>query len=243
MPDDEINELPVEVDVETTAETAAPPAAAEPAAGPEAGDGAAAVPEGPSLADRLASAEKDKKETYDRLLRTAADFDNFRKRTRKEIEDNRLKAREEVLKEILPGIDNLERALAVSQDAAPAAATASNVLDGVKLVLRQFQSALERFEVKGFNSVGQPFDPGRHEAISQVETASQPPGTVATEMQRGYTIGNRLLRPALVAVAKAPPALVAEPVPEPGTPRPAEATAAEAPAAPAPEPPSPEPEG
>jgi molecular chaperone GrpE len=72
------------------------------------------------------------------------------------------------------------------------------------MVVRQFTTALERVDVKAFESVGQAFDPARHEAISQVETADQPAGTVVTEMQRGYTIGPRLLRPALVTVAKAP---------------------------------------
>ena len=150
------------------------------------------------LRERLAAVEKDKQDTYERLLRTAADFDNFRKRARKDQDDARLKAKEEVLKEILPGIDNLERAVAAGD------ASSEAVVNGVKLVLRQFQNALERVDVKSFEAAGTPFDPTRHEAISQVETADQPPGTVVAEMQRGYTIGPRLLRPALVTVAKAP---------------------------------------
>jgi molecular chaperone GrpE len=149
------------------------------------------------LRERLAAVEKEKNEHYDRLLRSAADLDNFRKRARKEQDDARLKAREDVLKEILPGIDNLERALVVGNPGDP-------VVDGVRMVLRQFHSALERFDVKAFESVGQPFDPSRHEAISQVETSDRPPGTVVTELQRGYMNGPRLLRPAMVTVAKAP---------------------------------------
>jgi molecular chaperone GrpE len=159
------------------------------------------------LKQKLAVVENEKKETYERLLRSAADFDNFRKRQRKDLDEARLKAKEDVLKEMLPVIDNLERALAASQDAS---ATSGTVVDGVKLVLRQFTSALDRFEVKPFSALGEPFDPARHEAISQVETTAHPPGTVASEMQRGYTIGPRLLRPALVAVAKAPAAPPAE---------------------------------
>ena len=149
------------------------------------------------LRERLAAVEKEKTDNYERLLRTAADLDNFRKRSRKEQEDARLKAREDVLKEILPGIDNLERALAVATSADP-------VVDGVRMVVKQFHSALERFDVKAFEAVGQAFDPARHEAISQVETAEHPPGTVVTELQRGYMNGPRLLRPAMVIVAKAP---------------------------------------
>ncbi len=149
----------------------------------------------------LAAAQKEKQETYDRLLRTAADFDNYRKRARKELEDARLKAREDVLRDILPVLDNLDRALVHAQEPT---ASVNHVVDGVKLVLRQFEGALERAEVKGFQTVGQPFDPTRHEAVSQIETAEHPPGVVAVEMQRGFTIGSRLLRPALVAVAKSP---------------------------------------
>ena len=166
------------------------------------------------LEDKTAALEKEKGELYDRLLRTAADFDNFKKRTRKEMDEARLKSREEVLREVLPGIDNLERAIG----AAAGVAGAAGVIDGIKLVLRQFQSALERFDVRGFDSVGQPFDPARHEAISQIETTEFPAGSVAAEMQRGYLMGNRLLRPALVAVAKAP----AQPEPEPVAETPAE---------------------
>jgi molecular chaperone GrpE len=156
------------------------------------------------LREKVEALEKEKKETYDRLLRAAADLDNFRKRQRKETEEARIKAREDALREILPGIDNLERALA----AAGKESGGGGIVEGVKLVLRQFLTALERQEVKAFESVGQPFDPTRHEAISQVESDAHPPGAIALEMQRGYTIGNRLLRPALVAVArpKAPPA-------------------------------------
>jgi molecular chaperone GrpE len=155
--------------------------------------------------ERIAALEKEKQETYDRLLRTAADLDNFRKRSRKDLEEARLKAREEILREILPGIDNLERAVAVGSSSGDA------LVEGVRLVLRQFHHALERFDIRAFDAGGAAFDPTRHEAIAQIETADHPPGTVVTEMQRGYTIGPRLLRPALVAVAKAP---VAPPAPE-----------------------------
>jgi molecular chaperone GrpE len=149
------------------------------------------------LRARVESLEKEKQDTHERLLRTAADFDNFRKRSRKDADEARWKAREDVLKEMLPVIDNLERALAAAGEGGP-------VVDGVRLVLRQFQTALERFEVKGFPALGTPFDPTRHEAIAHLPTAEHPPGTVASEMQRGYMMGERLLRPALVAVARAP---------------------------------------
>ncbi len=164
---------------------------------PDEGQLEVVVDDGDNLRQQIETLEKEKKDTYDRLLRTAADLDNFRKRARKDTDEARLKAKEETLREILPGVDNLERALAAGRDGG-----GEGLLEGVKLVLRQFQTALERLEVRSFESVGQPFDPTRHEAIAQVETDAQPPGVVVTEMQRGYLIGNRLLRPALVTVAK-----------------------------------------
>jgi molecular chaperone GrpE len=171
---------------------------------------APAAPAGPE--EKLAALEKEKQELYERLLRTAADFDNYKKRVRREMDEARAKAKEEVLRDILPGLDNLERAIA----AAAGVDGAAGVVDGVKLVLRQFHSALERFDVRTFTAVGEAFDPARHEAISQVVTTEYPPGSVAAEMQRGYTIGARLLRPALVAVAKAPEPPESPPEPQAG---------------------------
>lgn len=173
------------------------------------------VPVEPTPEERIAALEREKKELYDRLLRTAADFDNFRKRSRKDLEDARHATREEVLKEMLQVVDNLERALAATQQPG---AGAEGIVEGVKLVLRQFQAVLERFGVKAFESVGQPFDPARHDAISQIETTEHPPGTVAGEMVKGYMMGGRLLRPALVAVAKAPAAPAPPPAQDAGPP-------------------------
>jgi len=182
------DETPEDVPIEVEAPAPEPAAEADPAAQAQA---------------QIDALSREKKETYDRLLRTAADFDNYKKRARKDVEEARIKAREDVLRDILPAIDNLERALVAAQD--PSAGAAA-IVDGIKLVLRQFHGALDRFEVKAFDSLGQPFDPARHEAIAQVETGDHPPGTVASEMQRGYLISGRLLRPALVGVAKASPA-------------------------------------
>ena len=160
---------------------------------------------------KLATLEKERKELHERLLRTAADFDNFRKRSRKDMDDARGKAKEDVLREILPVADNLERALAAAESQGGPAAQ-GGIADGVKLVLRQLASALDRFEVKAFASLGEAFDPARHEAISQIESPDKPAGTVVNEMQKGYLIRTRLLRPALVAVARAP---MAPPPPPP----------------------------
>ena len=151
------------------------------------------------LRARLSALEAEKKEEHDRLLRVAADLENLRKRQRREVDDARNDTQMRVLKEILPVADNLERALQVSTGEGESAA----VLDGVRLVQRQFLQALERLEVSPIEAELRPFDPNLHEAISQQESADHPPGTVIAVLQRGYKSGDRLLRPSLVVVAKA----------------------------------------
>lgn len=144
----------------------------------------------------VAALEKDKKDNWDKYLRAIADLDNMRKRTKREIEDARFDSKLKVLKEMLPVVDNLERALE------HAASEASPLAEGVQLVLRQFQTALEKLDVIPIEAAGQLFDPKLHEAISQQETDAAP-GTVVQVLQRGYCSDDRLLRPALVVVAKA----------------------------------------
>ncbi len=155
-----------------------------------------------TLEARIQELEAQHKDTYDRLLRATADLDNFRKRSRRDVQDARVDARASALREILPVVDNLERAL----QHAETSAEPGGVIDGVKLVLRQFAQALERCEVTPIEAEGLAFDPNVHEAISQIETEEQDPGTVVHVMQRGYRIGERLLRPSMVVVAKAPAA-------------------------------------
>jgi molecular chaperone GrpE len=150
------------------------------------------------LEARIAALEKDKKENWDRYLRTAADLENLRKRQKRELDDVRLESKGRVLKEMLPVVDNLERAI----EHATAQAGTNPIIEGVQLVLRQFLTAFERLDVTPVEAAGQPFDPNLHEAISQQESDA-PPGTVVQVLQRGYKSGDRLLRPALVVVAKA----------------------------------------
>ncbi|HTM21913.1 MAG TPA: nucleotide exchange factor GrpE [Kofleriaceae bacterium] len=153
-----------------------------------------------ALEKRLAELEKDKQQTYDRLVRTAADLENFRKRSRRELDDARVDERFKVLREMLPVLDNLERAI---EHAAQGDDGQGGVIQGVQLVLRQFAQALERCDVVTFEAAGQPFDPNLHEAIAQTETDELPPGTVVKVLQRGYKAGSgRLLRPAMVVVAR-----------------------------------------
>jgi len=170
--------FPVEVDP--------PVAAAAPAPAPD------------DVEVRIAGLEKDKKDNWDRYLRTAADLENLRKRQKREMEDAKLESKGRVLKEMLPVVDNLERAI----EHATAQAGTNPIVEGVQLVLRQFLTAFERLEVTPIDAAGQPFDPNLHEAISQ-QDSDAPPGTVVQVLQRGYKSGERLLRPALVVVAKA----------------------------------------
>jgi molecular chaperone GrpE len=136
----------------------------------------------------------------DQLLRLAADFDNFRKRSRREITDAERMAREELLRELLPVFDNLDRA---SQHAS-ATTDVQSLVDGITMVNRQFIDTLGRLGVERVPAIGVAFDPAVHEAVQQVETADQPPGVVCAEILAGYRFGERLIRPAMVVVAKAP---------------------------------------
>jgi molecular chaperone GrpE len=194
--------LDVQVEVDAPA-APSEPAAAEPA------DPVA------ELEAKVARLEQEKKDNYDRFLRAAADLENHRRRSKRDLDDARAEARTRVLKEMLPVVDNLERGLAHAEEAGKAGDPAA-IVDGLRLVLRQFNHAFERSDVTPVDAQGQPFDPNLHEAISQVESADQPPGTVVSVLQRGYKLGDRLLRPALVVVAKPPSAPAPEPAAEGG---------------------------
>ncbi len=137
------------------------------------------------------------KEEHERLLRNAAEFENFKKRAQKEKEDIQKFGGERMLRDFLPVADNLERALDHAEEHA-----LPQVLEGVKLVQKQFDAALAKHGVTGFSAVGKIFDPNLHEALMQQESDA-PPNTVISEMARGYKLNDRLIRPAAVVVAKA----------------------------------------
>ncbi len=143
-----------------------------------------------------AHAERDR--MRDQLLRIAADFDNFRKRSRKEIEEVRRRTIEDTLREVLPIVDNLERAA----DSMAGATDVSAVSDGVRMVLRGFDDIANRLGLKRVATVGSQFDPTCHDAMQQEETNEHAPGTIVSEVVPGYFLGERLLRPAMVVVAK-----------------------------------------
>lgn len=150
--------------------------------------------------DPLEVARADAARLKEQLLRTAADFDNFRKRSRKEVADAEQRGLDNLLKDMLPVFDNLERAAVHAENATDVA----SLVDGIRMVMKQFSDTLSRMNIERVEAVGHAFDPSVHEAIQQMVTEEHPPGTVAAEVQAGYRQGERLIRPAMVVVAKAP---------------------------------------
>jgi molecular chaperone GrpE len=138
------------------------------------------------------------KDEHERLLRTAADLENYKKRAARERDEIQRYGNERLVKDVLPVLDNLDRALA-------AAASDDPLRSGVELTRRVLEDALGRFGVKGFSARGQPFDPRLHEALMSVASAEVAPGMVVEEQQRGFFLHERLIRPAAVVVSAAPP--------------------------------------
>ena len=146
----------------------------------------------------LETAKQEAKETYDRFLRVSAEFENYKKRSAREMDDLRKYANQFLRVEMLAVVDNLERALNSSNG------NSSNdkcMADGVNLTLKEILKVFEKFNVKPIESIGQSFDPNFHQAMMQEETDDYPENTVITELQKGYMIHDRLLRPSMVVVA------------------------------------------
>ena len=159
--------------------------------------------EEPSTEDVIAALERDVEASRERLLRSVAEFENYKKRHERERGDFRRLVAAEILRDYLTVVDNL--GLAVD-----AQGSLDNLKSGVKLILQQMSKLLDRFGVKEISAAGEPFDPSHHEAIARFEDPSVSEPVVAEELQRGYTIDGRLLRPAMVRVAV--PAEVVAPV-------------------------------
>ena len=163
-------------------------------------DPAASAPTAPP-GDPLALAQAETARLKDQLLRLAADFDNYKKRARRELADTAKMAREDVLKELLPVFDNLERATSHATQATDVKA----LTEGISMVTRQFVDTLGKLGIERVAALGLPFDPTVHEAVQHLETTEYAPGTVAMELQAGYRQGDRVIRPAMVVVAKPKP--------------------------------------
>ena len=180
-----MDEADLESEVSTDAQQDTPEAPACVEAAPE----PAAEPE---------PAEPGAAELKDQLMRLAADFENFKKRTRREKEDIRKFANEGLLKDILPPLDNLNRALAHVED------RGNPLVQGIEMVAKQFIDILGGYGVTPVDSKGQAFDPAVHDAMGQTPSEEYEPGCIADEFEKGYMIHGRLLRPAKVIVATAP---------------------------------------
>lgn len=152
------------------------------------------------LREQLESKMKEAKENYDRYLRQVAELENFRKRAGRERDDAIRFANEALVKDLLPVVDNLERAVAHSKDGG----NGKPLVEGVEMVLKAFFDILAKHGVVPIAAVGRPFDPEKHEAMAQIESGTHEPNTVVEEYHKGYLLRDRLLRPALVSVAKTP---------------------------------------
>ncbi len=151
------------------------------------------------LREALEAKTRETEVQQDRYLRAVAEFDNARKRAARDREEYTRFATESLIRELLPVLDNFDRALQAARSEPAAAVTA-----GVELIQRELLRVLEKFGLTPFSSVGQPFDPERHEAVARVPTTEHPEMTVVGETARGYMLHGRILRPALVTVAVAP---------------------------------------
>ena len=152
------------------------------------------------LQDALDAKTREAEELQNRNLRLMAEFDNARKRAAREREDYTRFANESLIRELLPVLDNFDRAL----QAAKSEPGSGAVTAGIELIQRELIRVLEKFGAVPFQSVGHPFDPERHEAVARVPTTEQPEMTVVDETARGYLLNGRILRPAMVTVAVPP---------------------------------------
>ncbi len=151
-----------------------------------------------SLEKRLEETEKELAKCKDKMLRLAAELENFKKRVEREKLEHMKFALEEFAKELLPFLDNLERAIAVAKETKDM----EKMIEGIELTLSGYFKTLERFGLKTFVAEGQRFDPNYHEALSVEESTDVEENTVLKELLRGYTLHDRVIRPALVVVSK-----------------------------------------
>jgi len=154
--------------------------------------------------DALRTEAAQAKEHWERLLRTTAEFDNFRKRAAREKEEAIRYANQALLERLLPVLDSFDMAVAAAQSSQ--ADTAQSLKDGINLVLQQFKDVLKQAGLEEIEAQGKAFDPNLHEAVSQLETTEVEEGHVAQQLRRGYLLRDRLVRPATVVVARKPSA-------------------------------------
>ena len=151
-----------------------------------------------SIDEQLAAAKQEAAAHYDRYMRSVAELDNFRKRTARMRSDVREDTLRDMLLQMAPVVDNMRRAL--DQDTEDV----EGLKQGIELIYSQFNAALGGYGLKAVEAVGAPFDPNMHEAMLEVEDAEHEPGTVVQEMEKGYELNGKVVRPARVVVSKAP---------------------------------------
>jgi len=150
------------------------------------------------LQQALAAKAKEVNSLNDKYLRLAAEFDNYKRLTQRDQRDQIRFGNEQLLKELLPVVDNLERAIKASRNGG----SSDILIQGVDLTLKQLTGALTRFHVIPVETAGQPFDPAKHQAVTSVASEEIPERHVVDEFQRGYLLHDRILRPAMVSVSK-----------------------------------------
>lgn len=150
-------------------------------------------------ASQLRACRDELAQMKDQFLRARADMENYRRRMQRDKEEMAKFANEGILKEILPVVDNLDRAIAHAREHED---KGSSLLDGVEMTQRQLHKVLEKYNVVPIDALEKPFDSACHEAMGQMERDDCPPNTVVEEMQKGYTLNERLLRPSMVMVSK-----------------------------------------
>jgi molecular chaperone GrpE len=150
------------------------------------------------LEEKFKKSEEEAKQSYDRYLRVSAEFENYKKRSAREMDDFRKFANQSLVKELLPVVDNLELAIKSANDNKN---VDTCLLDGVDLTLKEILRIFEKHHVKAIEALGKSFDPKYHEAVMREETDKHPENSITNELQKGYLIHDRLLRPSMVVVA------------------------------------------
>jgi molecular chaperone GrpE len=177
--------------------------AAEEAARDDSPDGAADVEPVRELSfkEQLEAAAAERDANRDSWLRAQAELENYRRRVQREIEEMRQYQSLPLARDLLPALDNLHRAL----QAAEKSKNVSDLVEGVRMVTKQIDDALGKHGIKPIDAAGKPFDPNLHQAIQQIPSAEHPPMTVLNEVERGYVLGDRVVRPSVVIVSQTPP--------------------------------------
>ena len=150
------------------------------------------------LEEKFIKSEEEAKQSYDRYLRVSAEFENYKKRSAREMDDFRKFANQSLVKELLPIVDNLELAIKSADENKN---VDNSLLDGVDLTLKEIMKIFENYHVKAIEALGKTFDPRFHEAVMREETDKHPENSITNELQKGYLIHDRLLRPSMVVVA------------------------------------------